>query len=357
MDDDDLDRLTKVIEQSKVLKTLHLSDNELTLADGKLTNAIAKNATLKKLDLSSNSISLEGVKHLANALKENKTLQEINLAGNNIGDEGAKYIGDMLAINKTLQVIELNLNDIGDEGAQSIATSLSEDTGLQRVYLKRNKITDVGAEKLADALIDNHSIKTLDLSNDIEIEDMRDRIKAILSGNNISKDVMDRIKALTLLDLKTRVRIANNLNDTTKKDKDVDKNQSEPPNKRLRKEDATSPKELILKLDYEHTHCSICASKFSTDTDSRDENVRKHLPVLSASKTCDHYFCHGCILRQQAAIAEENDGKVPKWIPCMYCKTQTAFRPSEPKYHRLLIDILKQAEWVDAPKVKEEPNE
>lgn len=236
LNDDDLDRFIKVIEQSKVLKTLNLSDNELTLADRKLTNAIAKNTTLKRLDLSNNNINIEGVKHLANILKENKTLQEINLAGNNIGDKGAKCLADMLAVNKTLQVIELNLNDIGDEGAQSIAASLSEDTGLQRVYLKQNKITDVGAEKLADVLIDNHSIKTLDLSNDIE-----DFYLSNLSGNNISKDVMDRIKALTLLDLKTRIRIANNLNDTTKKDKDVDKNQSEPPNKRLRKEDATSP--------------------------------------------------------------------------------------------------------------------
>ena len=31
--------------------------------------------------------------------------------------------------------------------------------------------------------------------------------------------------------------------------------------------------------------------------------------------------------------------------------------PSEPKYHRLLIDILKKAEWVDAPKVKAEPTD
>ena len=134
---------------------------------------------------------------------------------------------------------------------------------------------------------------------------------------------------------------------------------SELTNKRHLTEDtSTHPKELTLRLGYEHTHCSItCHSKFSTDTDSKDENIRKHLPVLSSSKTCDHYFCHGCILRRQAAIAEENNGRVPKWIPCMICRTKTAFCPSEPKYHRLLIDILKQAKWVDAPKVKEESNE
>ena len=90
---------------------------------------------------------------------------------------------------------------------------------------------------------------------------------------------------------------------------------------------------------------------------NKDDNIKKHLPVLSASsKACDHYFCQDCILKQQALIAEENDGKIPRWIPCMICRTKTAFCPSEPKYHRMLIDILKQARWTDMAEVKEEPN-
>ena len=113
-------------------------------------------------------------------------------------------------------------------------------------------------------------------------------------------------------------------------------------------------KTLTLQLNQEHTSCSICLSKYSTDINSKDESITKHLPVISASsKSCDHCFCHGCVLKQQAAIAEGNDGKIPKWIPCML--TKTAFCPSEPKYNRMLIDILKKAKWVDAPTVKEEP--
>ena len=111
-----------------------------------------------------------------------------------------------------------------------------------------------------------------------------------------------------------------------------------------------------LQLNSSYTSCGICHSKYSTDINNKDDNIRKHLPVLSASsKSCDHYFCHGCILRQQAAIAEENDGKVPKWISCMVCRTKTAFCPSQPKYHRMLIDILKQSKWTDMAQVKEEP--
>jgi len=119
--------------------------------------------------------------------------------------------------------------------------------------------------------------------------------------------------------------------------------------------DQHQPKTLTVHISQEYTSCSICLSKYSTDLNSKDDNIRKHLPVISASsKSCDHYFCHGCILKQQAAIAEKNDGKVPKWIPCMACRTKTAFCPSEPKYHRMLIDILKQAKWTDMAQVKEE---
>ena len=129
-----------------------------------------------------------------------------------------------------------------------------------------------------------------------------------------------------------------------------------PPFKRRRT--GHQPKVLTLQLGHEYSSCGICHSKYSTDTKNKDNDVKKHLPVISASsKSCDHCFCHGCILKQQAAIAEENGGKVPKWIPCMVCRTKTAFCPSEPKYHRMLIDILKQAKWADNEaevKVKEE---
>ena len=46
--DGDLDTLVKVIENSKVLEGLVLSNNNLTLSDGKLATAIAKNTSLKE---------------------------------------------------------------------------------------------------------------------------------------------------------------------------------------------------------------------------------------------------------------------------------------------------------------------
>ena len=131
--------------------------------------------------------------------------------------------------------------------------------------------------------------------------------------------------------------------------------QPSPPSAKRQRTDQYQSKLLTVQLSQEYITCSTCQSKYSTDINNKDDNIRKHLPVISASsKSCDHYFCHGCILKQQASIAEENDGKIPKWIPCMTCRTMTAFCPSEPKYHRMLIDILKQARWTDMAQVKEE---
>ena len=110
---------------------------------------------------------------------------------------------------------------------------------------------------------------------------------------------------------------------------------------------------MLVELEDEHTKCSICTTNFSCDRDNQDPDIRQHLPVLSSSQRCDHWFCHGCVLREQLRVAEENNGRVPKWIKCMHCREKTSFNPAEPKYHRLLIDLLARAQkYAAAPRMK-----
>ena len=45
---------------------------------------------------------------------------------------------------------------------------------------------------------------------------------------------------------------------------------------------------MLVELTDEETTCSICCSKFSSDAGSADDEIRKHLPVLSSSR-CDHW--------------------------------------------------------------------
>lgn len=101
-------------------------------------------------------------------------------------------------------MITLSNNNISDKGAESIATSLVVNTSLHTIDMRYNHIRDDGAGKLANALITNHySIKTLDLQY-----------------NPISNVV----GALILLDIKTKMLIANTEKDTAKRN-NVGKNQ------------------------------------------------------------------------------------------------------------------------------------
>jgi len=95
-----------------------------------------------------------------------------------------------------------------------------------------------------------------------------------------------------------------------------------------------------------NTSSAAYASQSSPATEitkKRSGSICQHLPVLSSSQRCAHWFCQACILREQQRVAEENNGKVPKWIKCMHCRETTSdilHNPVEPKCHRLLIDLL-----------------
>jgi len=114
---------------------------------------------------------------------------------------------------------------------------------------------------------------------------------------------------------------------------------------------------MLVELDDEHTKGSICVTNFSCDRNNNVQKIRQHLPVLSSSQRCDHWFCHGCVLREQLRVAEENNGRIPKWIKCMHCREKTSFNPAEPKYHRLLIDLLARAQKYAAAQLKNEEQE
>ena len=85
---------------------------------------------------------------------------------------GAINISEMIKINHTVQVLDISGNPIGDEGIAAIARAL-ENAKISKLYVnsKLCKITITGAKSLAEGLISNHSIKSLDVSNnDITVD-------------------------------------------------------------------------------------------------------------------------------------------------------------------------------------------
>ena len=191
--DDDLDILYKVIVESTVLEALSLSNNQLTLSDGKLANAIAKNTSLKELNLRRNKINLKGIEQLADALKDinnNTALEVLYLGDNNIGDEGARCIADMLVVNKSLQDIDLSSNKINAKGAKYLADALKENDTLKELAIDNNNIGDGGAVRITEAIQHNQSVKTLALGfNNMSILNDPNRIEiAMLNKELEGKD-------------------------------------------------------------------------------------------------------------------------------------------------------------------------
>ena len=244
--------------------------------------------------------------------------------------------------------------------------SRTKDLGLAFQHEQQNKIIQVKEEKIAaetakeaaEATLENVRMeKQVVESNLVDtraaLENVRGEKKLAEAAKEVAETTLDNMRGEKQAIETNLQEIETDLENVREQKEAAETNLR---NVRARIDHANRmPKIISFQLKYEHTHCGICLSKFSADTDSKDEEIRKFLPVLSASKTCDHYFCHGCVLKRQATLAGE-DGNVPKWIRCMHCRTITSFCPSEPKYHRLLIDMLKQAEWT-APQIKEEHNE
>lgn len=57
---------------------------------------------------------------------------------------------------------------------------------------------------------------------------------------------------------------------------------------------------LVVRLDRDYSHCSICYEAFTTDMESTDQTSQDLLPVMGP---CGHYFCRGCIIASQYMVA------------------------------------------------------
>jgi Ran GTPase-activating protein (RanGAP) involved in mRNA processing and transport len=196
--DEDLDDIIKELETSTVLMEVNLSNNLITLADGRFTAALASNTSLQKINLWDNKIGDEGVRSLASALKVNNTLRCINLYGNTISKVGAQFLSEALMVNTSLDNMNLHSNSIGEDGVQSLATALQVNSTLKSINLSGNQICAVGTKVLAKTLMANIMLEDLNLNNnmigDEGAQSLGDALKVnnnlrciILSGNQISK--------------------------------------------------------------------------------------------------------------------------------------------------------------------------
>ncbi|WP_039456529.1 ankyrin repeat domain-containing protein [Candidatus Jidaibacter acanthamoebae] len=186
----DIDALGKVIKTNATIKTLYLSDNNISYKgdisglDGlqpnttvsvynsigtegwkKIAEALKSNFTITTLNLEYSGMDTEVKKEILDVFKKNASITTLNLKGNNIDDEEGKFIAKALRTNMTLTELNLTENEIEPETFGHI-------TG----YLARNKI-----------LRDDTNLTCLDL-NYINIGDkiLKNIIEAINTNTNIS---------------------------------------------------------------------------------------------------------------------------------------------------------------------------
>jgi len=117
LQDEDLDEVTKVLEESKVLEVLDMSSNKLAFTNSKFIYAVAKNPTLTVLFLNGNTVGPKGALALSSILKCTQTIRKLSLSNNEILAEGARHLASALLTNKSLTFMDLRNNNIGDEGA------------------------------------------------------------------------------------------------------------------------------------------------------------------------------------------------------------------------------------------------
>lgn len=152
--------IANALRENKTLTTLNLSNNNLGVEGVKaITRALIGNKTLTTLNLSSNYISFN------NYETENRILTEEGERVPDLDYSGIKSIVRLLKRNNTLILLDLSQNYMDDNGARILAAALRVNTTLDSLSLNGNDLGIQGVTFIVDAIVNNRALKTLDLSN------------------------------------------------------------------------------------------------------------------------------------------------------------------------------------------------
>lgn len=156
--DDGAFRLLKEICDSNSIVHLDLSNNDIT-PEGfiKISKILSYHPSLTSIDLSSyeglhrNRMSTNGAAALSKAVKNNKILQFLNISGTSLG-EGIELLAAGLENNHSLVSMDLSNNSIQGRHIEKLSKVLVS-TSLKDLNLASNKIADEGCEYLANMMI------------------------------------------------------------------------------------------------------------------------------------------------------------------------------------------------------------
>ena len=142
------------------------------------------------LNLASNQISTEGLKIIQNEVIASSSLKYLNLGVtegsfrvNNFSGDGGIIIARILLNNKSIETLILQENLLGEEAGDKIGAALIQNESLKKLVISDNKIRNKGARSILE---NGNGLISIDLSdNDISPEICYDLKNLIIYSKNL----------------------------------------------------------------------------------------------------------------------------------------------------------------------------
>ena len=174
------------------LRKVELQDN---LVNDECMHTIKNLISAKQLiylNLASNQISTEGLKIIQNEVSISTSLKYLNLGVtegsfrvNNFSGDGGIILARILLNNKSLETLILQENLLGEDAGDKIGAALIQNEGLKKLVISDNKIKNKGARSILE---NGSNLVSLDLSdNDISPEICYDLKSLIIHSKNLKE--------------------------------------------------------------------------------------------------------------------------------------------------------------------------
>jgi Ran GTPase-activating protein (RanGAP) involved in mRNA processing and transport len=180
--------LNRTIQELKLSKNPHLEE----ISAKCLLEALKHSHVLTTLDLKGMRLSQQAVHHIVDFLSAQNNVEVLDLSGNELGLQGILHLfGKGLSNRSRLRRLYLSDNAITDSSLHHIGAALSQEVPprLEQLDLSWNAIGNPGVNFLTEALQRNSSLRTLNLSGNIGINDesalflLSERISCLTSLN------------------------------------------------------------------------------------------------------------------------------------------------------------------------------
>ncbi|XP_051992111.1 NACHT, LRR and PYD domains-containing protein 12-like [Xyrauchen texanus] len=188
--------LSSVLQSSKSLRELDLSDNDLQDSGVKLLSDALKSphCILEILRFAACSFTDQCCESLSSVLQSSKSLRELDLSNNDLQDSGVKLLSVALkSPHCTLEILRFAACRFTDQCCESLSSVLQSSKSLRELDLSNNDLQDSGVKLLSDALKSPHCIlEILRLSGCMVTEEGCCSVASALRSN------LSRLKELDL---------------------------------------------------------------------------------------------------------------------------------------------------------------